>query len=46
MAGTALYLASRAGAWLTGSIVKLDGGVILRGKELGKEFAIAAKSKL
>ncbi|CAG8690667.1 10885_t:CDS:2 [Funneliformis caledonium] len=44
IAGTALYLASRAGAWLTGSVIKLDGGTILRNKELAKDFAIAAKS--
>ena len=46
MAGIALYLASRAGAWASGSMVKIDGGTLLRGKELGIEYAIAAKSKL
>jgi len=46
MAGIALYLASRAGAWVTGSIIKVDGGMSLNGKELGKKYAIAAKSKL
>ena len=46
MAGIALYLASRAGAWITGSIIKVDGGMTLHGKELGKKYAIAAKSKL
>ena len=46
MAGIALYLASRAEAWMTGSIIKVDGGMLLSGKELGKKYAIAAKSKL
>ena len=46
MAGVALYLASRAGAWVTGSVIKIDGGTLLGGKELGKKYAIAAKSKL
>uniref|UniRef100_A0A1D1YSA1 Rhamnolipids biosynthesis 3-oxoacyl-[acyl-carrier-protein] reductase n=1 Tax=Anthurium amnicola TaxID=1678845 RepID=A0A1D1YSA1_9ARAE len=46
VAGTALYLASRAGAWTSGSIVKIDGGTLLRGRELGRAYAIAAKSKL
>ena len=46
MAGAALYLASRAGAWVSGSIIKIDGGGLLHGKELGKKYAIAAKSKL
>jgi hypothetical protein len=38
-----LYLSSRAGAWVSGSIIKIDGGTILHGKELGKKYA---KSKL
>ena len=46
MAGVALYLASRAGACIAGSIIKIDGGTLLNGKELGKKYAIAAKSKL
>ncbi|RIA87311.1 hypothetical protein C1645_772520 [Glomus cerebriforme] len=46
IAGTALYLASRAGAWVSGSIIKIDGGTLLLGKELGKKYAIATKSKL
>jgi hypothetical protein len=46
MAGVALYLASRAGAWVTGSIIKIDGGILLHGKGLGKKYAMAAKSKL
>jgi len=46
VAGAALYLASNAGAWVSGSVVKIDGGTLLRGKELGKEYAIVNKSKL
>ncbi|GBB93223.1 hypothetical protein RclHR1_21310001 [Rhizophagus clarus] len=46
IAGTALYFASRAGAWVSGAIFRVDGGILLRGKELGREYAIATKSKL
>jgi len=30
MAGIAIYLASRAGAWLTGTVIPVDGGITLR----------------
>ncbi|CAB4406632.1 unnamed protein product [Rhizophagus irregularis] len=46
ISGAALYLASRAGAWVTGTTIRIDGGTPLYGKDVGREYAIANKSKL
>lgn len=32
VAGTCLYLASRAGAWTNGAVIALDGGTVVAGK--------------
>ncbi|KAG6818056.1 hypothetical protein H0H87_009211 [Tephrocybe sp. NHM501043] len=37
VAGAALYLASPAGAWVNGATVRLDGGLLLTGKELKRQ---------
>jgi hypothetical protein len=46
IAGAALYFASHAGSWVSGAMVRIDGGTLLHGKDLGREYAIATKSKL
>jgi NAD(P)-dependent dehydrogenase (short-subunit alcohol dehydrogenase family) len=32
MAGVAIYLASKAGAYVTGATIPVDGGILVRGR--------------
>jgi NAD(P)-dependent dehydrogenase (short-subunit alcohol dehydrogenase family) len=34
MAGTALFLASRAGAYLNGSVIRVDGGLVVDARDV------------
>lgn len=44
MAGVALFLSSRAGAWVSGAVIPVDGGSLVNVKP--PTFGIPAKSKL
>jgi NAD(P)-dependent dehydrogenase (short-subunit alcohol dehydrogenase family) len=34
MAGTALFLASRAGAYLSGAVIRVDGGLLVDARDV------------
>lgn len=46
MAGAAIYLSSRAGAWVTGSVLTVDGGFLVNPKHMATQFAAQLTSKL